>query len=663
VLEEIASDGLPDLHSRRDLARATAAIVTANTPYGPILKHVPLISITGEPISMLVTNPFAMLWRAVAQGGSFSKVMIDKLQASPCSPEAPWRLALYSDEVVPGNQLSHDNRRKVWVVYYSFLELGTSMMAKEDSWFCLLAKRSSEVAEVSGGMSQIFGAIAKLFFGADVHNLSTGGMVLSGPDGQNHRLFAKLSMFLQDGGAHKVVWHCKGDAGTKLCMLCRNLYSRESELVDEDGTNLLTCSLIFEADLDFATDGDIRGSVRRLATSYATDPTPIFKRWSMAIGFRHEPHNMLLDPMLDTIVQPASQLCHDWMHAIFVNGIFNTIGYLVIESLMEDGVRNIWDTLFNYVGTWTFPFRVHSNALQDVFCKKRMTSSRKAKHLKCTASDGLSVYTLVAYFLQSVVMKAGRCIAQCKVFLAMADMIDLLVVVPLGLTTPAVLKTHVESLLTLCIAAGWRDMMHPKFHWLVHLPHMLAHFGSLPTCWVHERKHRMVKRYANDICNTTVFEQSVLNEVTAHHLSCLAQSEAFQFGVGLVHGRPAPRKMLEFLSHEFGIQLRSCRTAITARISEHATCHKGDVVILRSDGDIVVVGMVWFHAETEGECLSLVSVWTQLSKCADTGSAEYSDIHNPLIVPTGDILSSVVYTRPRPGVVRVLVPCQFRALI
>jgi hypothetical protein len=662
ILDEVVAEGIPELRSRKHIAAATYAAATAMTPYGTIDKVVPLISTTGEPIDMMVASPLALLWKSVKDCKSFSTMFMNRLAASPPSPEAPWRLVLYSDEVVPGNPLATDNRRKVWVVYFSFLELGPAVLCHEEAWFCVMAKRSHDVNQVSGGMSQVFKAIVKMFFGADIHNLATGGMHWTGHDGSSGRLFAHMGMFLQDGGAHKTVWHCKGDAGSKLCMLCRNLYTQKSQLVAEDGSHMLTCSLIHEADLDFATDDDIRGSVRRLAVRHATDSNVVFKQWSMVIGFRHEPNGMLMDPTLDNLVQPATHFCHDWMHAIFVHGVFNTMVFLVFEDLMNSVFRNIWDTMFSYIEAWVFPHRLHSTSLKDMFSKTRAKSSRKAKFLKCTASEGLSVYPILAFFIQTVVLRAGRCMHACHAFMAMSDMIDLLVATPLGVVTPDSLREAVKTMLAACVAAGWRDALHPKFHWLVHLPHQLAHFGVLPTCWVHERKHKMVKRYANDITNTVVFERSVTNEVTAHHLADLHVTQAFDLGVHLIRGKSAPRKMHAFLTAELGMPIVKCRTAVTARTSEHTTCHKGDVVIL-SKPDGFDIGMVWFHADVEGECISLVSVWTLVSKCKLSGSSEYGDDHEPMLVPTGDILATVVYSRLRPGLVRVLVPCHLRSVM
>ena len=508
ILAEVAAEGMPELHSRRDLSAATAELMNESTPYGPIAQTVDVATTDGGTMRLLVAHPLALLWHAVRVARPFANFVQARLSEHPASAVQPWRLVLYADEVVPGNQLSHDNRRKVWVVYYSFLEFGPAALAREESWFCLMTKRSSEVAKVSGGMGQIYGKLVKLFHG-NVHDIATTGLVFNNTDGSVMRVFSRLAMFVQDGGAHKVTWHCKGDAGTKMCMLCRNLYSQKSEIVDEDGSNLLTCSLIHESDLDFATDDDIRGSVRRLAAKHASEPAAVFAKWSQAIGFRHEPHSMLLDPTLDTVVFPAKQFVHDWMHCIFVHGCFNTIAYLVLEACLADGIRNVYELLHNYVGEWVLPTRVGSPTLKEMFSKKRATSSRKAKHLKCTASEGLSVYPMMAYFCRKVLLRAGRCVAVATAFVELAGTVDLLAVVPLGLVTGNMLRGQVAKLLQACLDAGWAAYMHPKFHWLVHIPMHLETFGTLPTCWVHERKHRPRRYTLTEPCSHVGYQSHI----------------------------------------------------------------------------------------------------------------------------------------------------------
>ena len=451
----LGAEELPELKSRHDMRKATAAVMEGDTPYGPVLQRIPLVTKQGEQTSMYIAHPLALLWSACHNCEPFAGFIRDAVIKRPSSHDEPWQLILYSDEVVPGSQLSHDNRRKVWVIYFSFLDLGAAALSCEDMWFCVGAERSSFVKEISGGMGQVFKQVVKLFFG-DVHDLATSGIVLNFADGTLVRLFARVGMFLQDGGAHKAVWHCKGDGGTKLCMLCRNLYAEASELVDEDGTDMLVCSIIHEDELDFATDADIRGSVRRLAEKWATSSTSEKRDWTQAIGFRHEPHGMLMDPSLDTIVQPASQFVHDWMHAFFVHGIFTTLSYWTMEAILQDGVRNIWELLHEYVSTYDWPRRINNTALKEMFGKQRMKSSRKAAYLKCTASEGLSVYPVMCLFFLSVVMKANRCINQVAAFVHMSGVIDLLQAVPLNVVTPDALRLQVSKFLTSCTAAGWR---------------------------------------------------------------------------------------------------------------------------------------------------------------------------------------------------------------
>ena len=174
VLAEVDRSGVPESHSRSDLQRATALVLNDITPYGPLLCHLELKTKRGMSLRMPALNPAALLHKAFSRPGCFQRLMNKRLEECPSTPEAPWRLALYTDEIVPGSPLAHENLRKVWVVYFSFLELGAAILSREDAWFCILVARSSLTAEVSAGIAQIVGGVIKLFFGAE-HNLAHGG--------------------------------------------------------------------------------------------------------------------------------------------------------------------------------------------------------------------------------------------------------------------------------------------------------------------------------------------------------------------------------------------------------------------------------------------------------------------------------------------------------
>jgi len=466
----------------------------------------------------------------------------------------------------------------------------------------------------------------------------------------------------QDGGAHKAVWHCKGDAGIRICFICRNLIAHASAIKDEEGAAILTSSIIHEEELDFATDDDVRESVMRLAQHCGE---PDFALRQQAVGFRHEAHGILMDRSLDRIVKPVSHYAHDWMHTMLVSGVFNTVAFLFFEELMQCGNKQIWETCHDYLELWVWPAAVVGKSVAGVFQRKRVASTRKAGILKCTASESLSLYSVLAYFVLVVVLPSGACIAQCKAFLTLCDIIDLLQSVPLGVVSPALLSRAVKAFLDFCTHAKWQKYMHPKFHWMIHFIKELERFGCLPTCFVHERKHRVAKRYANDICNTKKFEVSVLGEVICHNLAVIAEPDVFNMKVGLAQPRKASKMLVSYMAKVLNLELGAADvfTSNEARLSPAGRCARKDIVLVRSeDGRNFVAGEVWVHADVCGELISVISLWSVIKYDRATSAAEWRALINPQVVSTHDILCATIFTHCRAGVVRTLVPYQFRSL-
>ena len=105
----------------------------------------------------------------------------------------------------------------------------------------------------------------------------------------------------------------------------------------------------------------------------------------------------------------------------------------------------------------------------------------------------------------------------------------------------------------------------------------------LLSCFVLERKHRLIKRYCNEITNTTTFESTALKEVICHHLAKLDSTDTFTFSIGLVSPYEAPHKLRSWIVETLEISRTSVvRTAAAeARISAFATCRTDDVVLVR----------------------------------------------------------------------------------
>ena len=153
IIAKLEREGIPELHGPKQMREASAAILDAPTPYGPIRQHAVLAQTTGAPYELEVAHPLAMLWTVARTPGGFSSFLQQRFMDCPSDRNNRWSLIIYTDEIVPGNPLGHENKRKSWVFYYSFLEFGMHALCNEDAWFLEAATRSSSVKLVSAGLS------------------------------------------------------------------------------------------------------------------------------------------------------------------------------------------------------------------------------------------------------------------------------------------------------------------------------------------------------------------------------------------------------------------------------------------------------------------------------------------------------------------------------
>ena len=225
----------------------------------------------------------------------------------------------------------------------------------EEAWLPILTARTDLVVACSAGMSQVAGELLQLFSGACGADLEAQGMQLVNQAGDRYGIFVRLHMVLQDGGAHKLLFHCKGDSGTKMCMLYRNLYASSSEILDEDGTNLLTCDKVLEEELSFATDADVIGTIDRLSDLKAEHvPSGLFKIREQAAGFTYHQHGVLQNMALRYIVHPVSIVCHDWMHCFCSTGVLQIIVVFFLKAMFAHDPQ-IYDSLRDYIKAWNWP--------------------------------------------------------------------------------------------------------------------------------------------------------------------------------------------------------------------------------------------------------------------------------------------------------------------
>ena len=97
---------IPDVHSASAFSRARDQIVSQMTPYGPVLQQLDLESTAGGELPLLIAHPFAQLFVSYSNCEPFRLLINDACAKRPPSHDNPWNIILYSDEIVPGKNLS-----------------------------------------------------------------------------------------------------------------------------------------------------------------------------------------------------------------------------------------------------------------------------------------------------------------------------------------------------------------------------------------------------------------------------------------------------------------------------------------------------------------------------------------------------------------------------
>ena len=142
------------------------------------------------------------------------------------------KLVVYADEIVPGRELLSYNDKKVWAVYWSFLDFGPAVLANEDAWFTGLIVRSCTIKnKIAGGMAQVFKVYMNMFFnladgcdfrkgvGLNVESAPTTAASAPTTAASRSLVFAALAMVVQDAEAHALTFGWRGASSTSASCL------------------------------------------------------------------------------------------------------------------------------------------------------------------------------------------------------------------------------------------------------------------------------------------------------------------------------------------------------------------------------------------------------------------------------------------------------------
>ena len=174
---------------------------------------------------------------------------------------------------------------------------------------------------------------------------------------------------------------------------------------------------------------------------------------------------------------------------------------------------------------------------------------------------------------------------------------------------------------------------------------------------MHERKHRLAKRWAVPLDSETGYENTILEECTYSHLQALEQP---LLKPSMEDPRPADTKLVEALQ-EAGYVAAGVPQSVLTSLAVRVHARKisvGDVVLYHGGGckDNLLVGEAYCHACIDGRCFTCVSTWNIVERSKHWLKAIVTD--NPGPIPAEWLLQSTIFTPAAVGKkATVLMPC------
>ena len=596
VLKDLQTSGLLKdelTASRSSIKRAREDdLMSKSNAYGTLLQD---LRIPLQFVNVPYLSPPALLAH-LAQQDAFGGFLKKRLEQTPCTHEAPWRLVVYADEVTPGNALKPLNTRRIQALYWTFLDFGPHGMAAEALWMPLCCLRS-HLCSAIGGLTVLWRRLLKVFFAP--HDLRAG-LCLQTPGGP-HVLFAKLEVLVADEAALKHSVESKGAAGVLFCMRCSNVVPHKSRLGDVSN-DVVPSTCTNYARFKLHTNASTRELLRHLQEQEGRLSQARFRELEKVLGFNFRPNGLLMDDVFGYAMPEC--IMFDWMHIYMVHGtVGNEVGYL-LAVLRDAGFTE--ERIGEFVDAFKWPSQFSGASPKGLLKQKR---DHKRSPLRGSASEQLNLLPVLRLFILLFVWHhVPEDVQQaCRCFLKLVELIEMLQSATRGISiTPSALHACIVEHSQCLLQTYGDELWVPKNHMAMHLHEFLGKHGALISCFVHERKHKVVKRFGNQMCTMQSFEQTLLKDVLSVQLESLLEGPPSE-EVRLLQQRPVSKKLQGMVQEAL-----SCSSEVAqAAKAVHGggfVCATGDVVVFNLHGEDMV-GKVNFHAECNGLLLTCVTPW------------------------------------------------------
>lgn len=433
----------------------------------------------------------------------------------------------YLDEVVPGNIIAPDNRRRSWCFYFAWLQ--HVKLRKELLWIPLAIIRTDLLDQVPGGLPQVLTHILRQclpFF---------RGLVI----GDQLVITSTLYLLGDEDALKKCLAH-KGASGLRPCIRCSNCIAKGSSVegypsIDHDNFH----------DFEDVEDQEVLEILQHLCHVEETSTKTKLQEAEKLSGWKRNASVFVLDPELAAIMQP-SRFVYDAMHVIWGNGIANQEIGLFWQAATSHGATHA-----NFVALLNANWEPTST-------QYRLKTLASPKLLKTDGSDykgsctqTLEILVLLTYFAKEMLAEIEGLSLHMASLTALASLCAKILDAKINPNEAAGLRELQSHHLRCFKACYGAELCRPKHHYGCHLEPQCSKSGCLMDTFPTERKHKVFKQdLAPRITRLHGFEQSILLRWIEHDV------EAIQDAKFMAWEPQQPFKDQPFDAFKFGRRLQ-----------------------------------------------------------------------------------------------------------
>jgi hypothetical protein len=281
------------------------------TIYGKVSHEVPLELEDGSIYTAYVNNPFALLFAAASVSKRFSRFLQANIKQSN-------KIICYTDETVPGNNMRPEQARSYEALLWTMSDFPSWFRTRKHGWLKFGYILSHVRDRVRGGMPAIVKMMLHQFFPPNevsTFSFNVSGMQIPTETGGKFHLKAESTVFFLDEKAAKVDCSVKGAAGVKPCMYCKNVVGASTRPAAAD--YLIHYTEPRRARFDLHTP-ETFAEMKTILENFKDSPE--LPELEIMTGLKYDPHGLLWDEHLASIVQLPYGWFVDAMHCWYSSG-------------------------------------------------------------------------------------------------------------------------------------------------------------------------------------------------------------------------------------------------------------------------------------------------------------------------------------------------------